>query len=596
MRPMRPMRLIRPIRPMRPIGPISLIVLLACFEAVVGLQGFCMADEGWSLTGYQQIFNDPSSVQYMFLFYNKLVVGGLWELLFGGMGIYGYRLLNVLFMLATWAIIYKMLRPYIYPYAIVVGAVLVAFAHNFGVMVFDHSSMTVLLSVAAAYYLFQALRRESARHIYIAGILLAINIFSRIPNISQLALLLLLIPYYIYTKDKRKTFLLLGMAVLGVVTGIAFEFGLMCSLGHLHLFTDNLTTGMSAATSSDSSHNLTAMLSVNLTTYLQILKDILKMLVFPLLAIVIGNYLRQSVLRKILIILLSLVQVTILLLFFDNMLFLYALISIILFPALVYYRKQPELIYLVLIALLMLYLLPYGSDFGIINMGENAIWLAAPLSVGLAHKAITYKSHKTYETYVSHETYRTSICVSACLSFVFVFIGSNGWFMLHNAYFDEGARWEKRYRIAHPLATTFTNQTYARSTDAILTELKKYVHPDDYLFCFQSRPMLHYLTHTRPYMYNPWPWSFDTPSMQQHLQRAEARGGALPVLVREKCQLINFVLPDPEWNQTDAEDDFFHKNAKVQLIQDFMERHHYQVVWESDQYQILVPHAMHKCP
>ena len=156
------------MRPIGHIGPISLIVLLACFEAVVGLQGFCMADEGWSLTGYQQIFNDPSSVQYMFLFYNKLVVGGLWELLFGGMGIYGYRLLNVLFMLATWAIIYRMLRPYIYPYAIVVGAVLVAFAHNFGVMVFDHSSMTVLLSVAAAYYLFQALRRESARHIDIS--------------------------------------------------------------------------------------------------------------------------------------------------------------------------------------------------------------------------------------------------------------------------------------------------------------------------------------------------------------------------------------------------------------------------------------------
>ena len=168
-----------------------------------------------------------------------------------------------------------------------------------------------------------------------------------------------------------------------------------------------------------------------------------------------------------------------------------------------------------------------------------------------------------------------------------VFFVCTSWFMLHNAYFDEGARWEKRYRVDHPLANTFTNQDYAQSTNTILTELKKYVHPDDYLFCFQSRPMLHYLTHTRPYMYNPWPWSFDTPSMKLHLQRAEARGGKLPVVVREKCQLINFVLPDPNWNQTNAEDDFFHKNAKVRLIQDFIEHHHYQVVWESDEYQIL---------
>ena len=577
--------------PMRPISPIGLIGLIIAFEAIVGLQGFCMADEGWSLTGYQQIFHEPSSVQYMFLFYNKLVIGGIWEWLFGGMGIYGFRLLNLLFMLVTWVIIYRMLRSFIHPYTIVIGALLVTLAHNYGVMVFDHSSVTVLLSVAAAYILFQALRKSSALHIYLAGILLAVNIFSRIPNLSQLTLFLLLIPYYIYTRDIRKTFQLLGMALLGVVSGLAIEVGLMYSLGHLHLFIENLSTGMSAATSADSSHSLSTMLPTYFNSYLQILKDLLKIAALPALAMWIGNQVQRTGIHKMLINLFSLAQVAILIYFFDNMLFLYALLSMILIPALYFLRKQPEQIYLVLIALLMLYLLPYGSDFGIINMGENAIWLATPLSVGLAHKAITYETHKSHKT---HKPYRTSICVSACMAFVFVFIGSNGWFMLHNAYFDEGARWEKCYRVHHPLATTFTNQAYAQSTDAILTELQKYVHPDDYLLCFQSRPMLHYLTHTRPYMYNPWPWSFDTSSMELHLKHAEARGGAFPVIVREKCQLINFVLPDPNWNRTDADDDFFHKNAKVKLIQDFINRHHYQIVWESDEYQILTANSQAK--
>jgi len=561
-------------------------LLYIVFEAAVGLQGFCMADEGWSLTGYQQIFNEPSSVQYMFLFYNKLLIGGCWEWLFGGMGIYGFRLLNILFMLATWAIIYRMLRDYIHPYTMIVGAILVTFAHNYGVMVFDHSSVTVLLSVAAAYFLFLSLRKGSALYIYIAGILLAINIFSRIPNLSQLTLLVLLIPYYIYTREVRKTLLLLGTAILGVMTGVALEIGLMYSLGHLQLFLENLSTGMSAATSADSSHSLSTMLPSYFNSYLQILKDLLKIAALPALAIMFGNYVQHSGLRKLLITLFALAQVALLFYFFDNMLFLYAFISMVLFPALYILRKQPEQIYLILIALLILYLLPFGSDYGINNMGENAIWLATPLSVGLAFKALkTYNAHEIH----SPQSYRAPIFSAAILSFLVVFIGSNGWFMLHNAYFDEGARWEKRYRIQHPLATTFTNQVYARSTDAILTELKKYVQPNDYLFCFQSRPMLHYLTHTRPYMYNPWPWSFDTPSMELHLKRAEARGGALPVLLREKCQLMNFVLPDPDWNRTDAEDNFFHKNAKVSLIQGFIERHHYQVVWESDEYQILTP-------
>lgn len=555
---------------------IGLLLLLVILEALIGLQGFCMADEGWSLTGYQQIFNEPSSVQYMFLFYNKLVIGGLWEQLFGGMGIYGYRLLNVLFMMVTWLIIYKMLRPYIHPYTIIVGAVLVALAHTYGVMVFDHSSVTVLLSVSAAYFLFQALRKGSGRHIYIAGILLAVNIFSRIPNLSQLSLLALLIPYYIYTRKRQKTFQLLGIAVLGIMTGIALETGLMYSLGHLSLFIENLTTGMSAATSADSSHSLSALLPSYLISYLQILKDLLKIVVGPVLALLICNHLHHNSLRKMVILFLSLGQAAVILYFFDNMLFIYAFISAILFPALYYLRKQPEMMYLVLISLLMLYLLPYGSDFGIINMGENAIWIAAPLSVGIGLKGV--KALR-----LNHQPF----AMVAYLSFLMMFIGTNCWNVLNNAYFDDGSRWEKHYRINHPLATTYTNQTYAQSTDVILTELKKYVHSNDYLFCFQSRPMLHYLTHTRPYMYNPWPWSFDTPSMKVHLQRAEARGGALPVLVREKCQLINFVLPDPDWNRTDATDDFYHKNAKVRLIQEFIERHHYQVVWESSEYQIL---------
>ena len=392
--------------PKSPVRPMSLIGLILVFEALMGLQGFCMADEGWSLTGYQQIFHEPSSVQYMFLFYNKLVIGGLWEWLFGGLGIYGFRLLNILFMLATWFFIYRLMRNYIHPFTIVIGAILVTMAHNYGVMVFDHSSVTVLLSVSAAYFLFQSLCKGSALHIYIAGILLAVNIFSRIPNISQLTLLTLLIPYYIYTKKMMKTLQLLGGALLGVITGIAFEFGLMYCLDHLHLFIENLSTGMSAATSSDSSHSLSTMLPSYFDSYLQILKDMLKIAILPTLALLVGNLLKQSGLRKGLILFFALAQVAILVYFFDNMLFLYAFISIILIPSLYFLRKQPEQIYLILIALLILYLLPYGSDYGINNMGENAIWLATPLAIGLAHKGITYKTYKSYTTYQNHSPYK----------------------------------------------------------------------------------------------------------------------------------------------------------------------------------------------
>ena len=216
-------------------------------------------------------------------------------------------------------------------------------------------------------------------------------------------------------------------------------------------------------------------------------------------------------------------------------------------------------------------------------MGENAVWLATPLSVGLLSARIRR---------LADPTVRRTLSLAASL-FVLVFLLADGWHIAHNAYFDEGSRLDKTVRVNHPLATTYTNARYASATDSVLAALQSYVKPGDYLFCFQSRPMLHYLTHTRPYMHNPWPWSYDTASMELNLQRAEARGGDLPVIVREKGRLIIFTDYDPDWDNTRATDTFEHKNRKIQLIQDFICRHHYRVVWESETFQILVPESMH---
>lgn len=563
----------------RGIGWVMLAVLFV-METILGLQGFCMADEGWSLTGYQQIYNDPESVKYIFLFYNSLWIGGIWECIFGWMGIFGFRILNILFMLASWAIVYRLLRDYINRYTIFLGSLFVALAHNYGVMVFDHSSVTVLLSVLSAYCLFRALQHSSCLYMFGAGACIAINIFSRIPNISMLSLLLLLIPYYIYTRKAGSTLKLLGAAFLGLAAGTAAELTLMALLGHLPIFIDNLTTGMSAATATDSSHNIPDMMQGYLISYLQIIKDILKIGLLPaiLYFIVKQGKLKSRGMSIAAGIILSFAQIAILVLSFDNMLFLYAFISIILFPALYYKRKNREQIYLILIVAVILYVLPYGSDFGINNMGENAIWIAVPLSIGIAADTLRKIDFKC--RYVGAISF---------ISFIMVFIAKDTWHIMNNAYFDEGPRYEKHFKIHNPLATTFTKEPYAKATDNILAALKQYVHEDDYLFCFQSRPMLHYLTHTRPYMYNPWPWSFDTAALQLHLSRAEKRNNKLPVLVREKTQLIDFTAPDPDWDNTRASDNFGHKNTKVQIIHDFIRRHNYKTVWEDENFQILLP-------
>lgn len=561
-----------------------MLAVLFVIESLLGLQGFCMADEGWSLTGYQQIFNEPESVKYMFLFYNTLCIGGTWELLFGWMGMLGFRLLNVLFMIGSWTVIYHLLRGFVGMKALFAGALLVVLAHDYGVMVFDHSSVTVLLSVSGAYFLFRALCKDSCGFMLLAGMTLAFNVFTRIPNLTQLVLLVLLVPYYMYTRDGRQALKLLGAAILGLAIGVAVELALMSAFGHLPIFIDNLTTGVSAASSSDSSHNIGSMFRSYLLSYVQIIKDMLKIGLLPLVAFFVAGVvpMKSRALAILSCSVLFVVQTVILTVTFDNMLFLYSFISLILFPSLYFVRRDRQRTCLVLIVLLVLYTLPYGSDFGINNMGENAIWMAAPLSVGLAADGLRRLARR-----------RRTVIIVALSAFMSVFLLMDGRHIMYNAYFDEGTRLEKHYRIHNDLANTFTKKSYVEATDAVLGALEKYVGPDDCLFCFQSSPMIHYMTRTRPYMYNPWPWSFDTASMELHMRRAEARSETLPVLLREKTQMIDFTQSDKYWDSTDATDDFSHKNAKVRLIQDFIRRHGYRIVWQDRHYQILLPAGRH---
>ena len=123
----------------------------------------------------------------------------------------------------------------------------------------------------------------------------------------------------------------------------------------------------------------------------------------------------------------------------------------------------------------------------------------------------------------------------------------------------------------------------------MLHELKKYVNEDDCLLCFQNIPTVHFLTATRPYLYNPWVWTYDPTNMQRKFLRAEREHAALPVVVRDKSMLPRWYEPYPDWNNDKAEESYLHKNKKIFIINKFLEKHHYRLAWENEVFQILLP-------
>lgn len=516
-----------------------IIISSLIFHAIIGLQGFDMADEGWSLTGYQQIFNDPESIEYLFLYYLTYIIGGVWNCLFGWGGIYSFRLLTSIVLTLTSLIIWRLLRPYFNSWSIVIGIWASFFCSYYGIMVFYHNYLSAILSICAAATIFKAVKSSDWRWMIISGIILGCNVFVRLPNITLITLIFLLIPFYVYNKDIKRTIFLFLSGSGGFIIGIVLIILIMLLLGHIHIFINAFNSGLSASSSADSTHNLGTMVM----TYLYVYKSIFS-----------TGY-------------------------NHNTHTIYLLSSLGWFWVVCSRRYNREYVYLATIAVIILHTLPIGSDFGIDNMGENSLYLAVPILTGFVWKEINALSNIWL--------HRCTVIIARIIIVVFCIRGAKQ--ILYQCYFDNGPRWKKTYMIDATLATTFTTERNCFLLNPLLHELLKYIKKDDYILCFQNSPSLHFLTRTRPYLYNPWVWTYDSNNLEFQFQRAERERYRLPVIVRDKSIMPQWYKYDPNWNNVSAEETYLHKNKKIKLFNDFVTRHHYYLVWENEVFQILLP-------
>ncbi len=105
---------------------------------------------------------------------------------------------------------------------------------------------------------------------------------------------------------------------------------------------------------------------------------------------------------------------------------------------------------------------------------------------------------------------------------------------------------------------------------------------------------LHYLTRTKPYLYNPWPWTYDADNMERQFLRAEKERDTLPVVIREKGVLPGSLWLEEAagWNREDLPDTYSYKSKKIALINQFLKKHDYKLVWENHVFQIWLPDSM----
>ncbi|HLA58723.1 MAG TPA: hypothetical protein VK622_08180, partial [Puia sp.] len=179
-------------------------LLLFCYQTIVIFQGIDLADTGFYGTFYQQIFNDPQSVTYCFMFWLSGIIGGLFIKILPFAGLLGLRMLWVIVFTIIIITTYRFLKNYVSPGYLQISLFLLTLNLNNDPKEFYYNNFSSLLYVIAAILLFNGLKNKQPFALFGSGVIISLNMFNRFPNLLGVGLALAIIYYGYLEKETVK--------------------------------------------------------------------------------------------------------------------------------------------------------------------------------------------------------------------------------------------------------------------------------------------------------------------------------------------------------------------------------------------------------
>ncbi len=230
--------------------------------------------------------------------------------------------------------------------------------------------------------------------------------------------------------------------------------------------------------------------------------------------------------------------------------------------------------YVAVLAFLIMFLLPLGSDYYIATVGIYSLYLAVPLALGLLWKFL--KAKPLLYRYLT----------VASLSIIFV-IGA--YRTMFGCYRDSGSRFKKTAVVTESeVQTTLTHPNKAQILNNVLEHVKPYKNAETELLAFPSVPMINYMTNTKPFVSNSWIAIMPCDLFKRELLYGEQHK-PLPIIVISKA-LSTLWWDTREWrNIMDCMP--LHPDLKENNIalNNFVLRHSYRVEYDDDYFQVLIP-------
>lgn len=568
-----------------------LMALVIIFPYLLIFQGLDFTDVGHSLTNYQQIFIEPSSVQNAFSFWLTNVIGGVWIRLVASLGLFGAKLGGAIVISLTAFITYTIFKDFLEKKHLLIGLLLaeiVAFSRS--TIIIHYNNLTSLFFILSVFFLYNGILHKKNYFIFFAGLILGLNIFVRFSNILGIILIVTIFFYGYLKKDTLSTQIKQALILLlGWVLSILIVFTIMKLLGHYELFLNSLKNLFGMALDPSSSHAGENLLRKLYTDHLAVIKYSIRTIVITILISKIfckvNRYLRDFALLlfSIVIVFYYFYDLRISYIFAPvGVMYIALLISIISFK-----KNNIEIRLISLIAFIVLFITPLGSNNGIQN-AKYGMWLAFPLLVSYISQLQELNLNINLNTYLSKNYLKFFINRSEMLFIgkilLVFFLSFSLIFSYRYTYRDTSRRINMRYSVNHPrLQLVYTTKERAEVVEELLNEISKYVQEGDYLLCYEMTSMVHFLTQTKPYLYNSWPMLYQPIEFKEAVQRAINEKKELPVIVRAKKSTAGFEWPNSKAGLRISGQ--YIENRKIMKY--FIQAYHYKLIWENDFFQIL---------
>ena len=550
----------------------AVIAVLVLYQLLGVFFGMDIADAGFYLTFYDNIFTHPDSVEYNFMYYLSGVIGGMFQSMFPAMGMMGMRLLGVAFNTACAVIMYYALRRHIDERAIALGCALVVASFIAPPYTLCYDLCTIVLYVLAITLLWRGMEKDRLWLVALAGVMAGLNILVRIPNV--LGLSMALIPLIRYFVERRRlhngckrpivqTLTFLGGVALAVGTVLALmpERHYTCLLNVLRDLRE-----IAADESGTASHSTGHMIMVQLKFYATELWVAIKLAVpvalywwahsqlslpkwakwalkAAALAVFIWLVMRMHPLQPLWVMCLA------------------GGIMVIIKQ----WKQRSGLVWMTVLGIGMMLVMPLGSD-GAYNNGTIIAWGIAPL-------AALWWLHRSR------------------VAFPLVFIAVCAVRMVTGgAYFDGGPLWQKHYAIDNDRAAyIYTTGERAQIINTTLHGIAPHVKPGTVLMAYGSCPLFNYLTHTRPYLGCSWVEQLGAPMLEKKLKYAAKTG--FPLILQQKFNNIGPFWGEPtEDFRTDyGHQDTYRDNSKLEVLNKFLESGNYHVIYEDSHFILYQP-------